>query len=194
VTNCQPPTLWGGKDLKWGAQIRDISVGGVSLVLRRRFERGAGLAIELPGSPDGLPNTVLARVVHVRPQEGGVWVLGCSFVSPLSEEEVATLLPRPSAQPRVPAPSTLPPTLIPGSPAGARLLTVLLRGMLPSGEVIWRRIKQFDPGSTWPRRAGTIVNLKVSRGGPAPRLQIDSCQPHGEGWLLSGTFLDPVPF
>src|SRR4051794_37087348 len=97
AANCQPPTLWGGKDLKWGAQIRDISVGGVSLVLRRRFERGAGLAIELPGSPDGLPNTVLARVVHVRPQEGGVWVLGCSFVSPLSEEEVATLLPRPSA-------------------------------------------------------------------------------------------------
>src|SRR5262245_36793766 len=87
-TTCQPPSGWGSKD-PWPATIRDISTGGVSLALERRFERGSGLAIELP-SEDGTMSTVLARVTNVRPHPDGGWILGCSFISELSDEEVQT--------------------------------------------------------------------------------------------------------
>ena len=78
-TSCQPPSAWVRKDAKWEAIIRDISCGGIRLQVRRRFEPGSGLAIELPGSGDQPPYIVLARVVHVTAQGDGSWSLGCAF-------------------------------------------------------------------------------------------------------------------
>src|SRR5947207_10453114 len=76
-TTCQPPSAWC-KD-PWPATIRDISTGGVKLSLNRRFERGSGLAMELP-TEDGGTTTVLARVAHVRADPAGGWLLGCTFI------------------------------------------------------------------------------------------------------------------
>ncbi len=70
--------------LCWGAQVRDISAGGIGLVLCFPFKPGTCLAIDLAG-PEGAPRTVLARVVHVHDQTDGTWVLGCEFVRPLRE-------------------------------------------------------------------------------------------------------------
>src|SRR5262249_2945047 len=89
-TTCQPPSGWGNKD-PWPATIRDISTAGLSLALNRRFERGSGLAIELPGG-DGTYSTVLARVTSIWPHPESGWVLGCTFVSELSDEEVRSVL------------------------------------------------------------------------------------------------------
>ena len=78
--------------MKWEASVRNVSSGGLRLVLARRFEPGAALAVELPGADDDdSSSTLLARVVHVRPHHGGSWALGCSFVSPLSDEEIHAL-------------------------------------------------------------------------------------------------------
>ena len=89
--SCQPPSDWKRGGQKWLARVRDVSSGGLCLVLSRRFERGAGLAIELPGADPDSPSTLLARVMNVRAEGGGAWALGCAFVSPLSDEELQAL-------------------------------------------------------------------------------------------------------
>jgi hypothetical protein len=87
--NCGPPA---GGDVKWPARIRDVSASGLCLVLRRRFEPGAGLTVELPREGGTPPSTILARVVYVRAEPGGVWALGCRFLSTLGEDEMQALL------------------------------------------------------------------------------------------------------
>jgi hypothetical protein len=91
-TSCQPIAARQDNDLTWPAKIRDISVGGIGLILRRRFERGAGLAIELPDPPSDTRYTVFARVMHTTPAADGSWFLGCSFVNPISQETLQTIL------------------------------------------------------------------------------------------------------
>src|SRR4051812_47471166 len=86
-SSCQPASAVVSKEAQWSATIRNISVGGVSLHLQRRFEPGAGLAIELPGRDGREGYTVLARVVQVRRQPDGAWSLGCQFVSELGEDQ-----------------------------------------------------------------------------------------------------------
>ncbi len=94
--------------------MHDISRGGVGLCLRRRFERGTILVIELPSvTAEGEPRTVIARVLHVQrasPEHWdwvdrvvqdassralGVsraaedrWFLGCALLSMLDKEDL----------------------------------------------------------------------------------------------------------
>src|SRR5262245_63985376 len=77
-TTCQPPSAWC-KD-PWPATIRDITPASMRLTLNRRFERGSGLAIELPVE-DGTTATILARIVGVRMLSPGLWLLVCTFIS-----------------------------------------------------------------------------------------------------------------
>lgn len=90
-TSCQPPSFLGGQEPHWSGEVRNISQDGLALVLRRRYEKGTGLAVELPGSDPQRPFTVFVRVIHVLAQPDGSWLLGCAFVSRLSEEEVRDL-------------------------------------------------------------------------------------------------------
>src|SRR5437867_674054 len=66
--SCEPTAVRGDRDLKWPATIRDISVSGIGLLLKRRFERGAGLTIELPENGTSSGYTVLAKVMHATAQ------------------------------------------------------------------------------------------------------------------------------
>jgi hypothetical protein len=200
-TSCQPPTVWGDKDLKWNARIEDISLGGLSLVLRRRFEPGAGLALELPATATQPVSTVLVRVVHVK-QQAGSWLLGCAFVSRLSEEELKTLLPssdplnapppeEPTAEAEVPA--VQPSALLPETEAQRLLVNeVYLKGTLPDGRLIKRLIKRLYLSKSWPLAAGDVLALHLSRaptGSAALQLRVDGCKQRGERWILSCTFL-----
>jgi hypothetical protein len=91
-TACQPIAARYDQDLFWPATIRDVSAGGVALLLQHRFEPGLALVIELPGAGPGLGDTLVARVVHVQQLPEGDWLVGCAFVSPLSEHDVRDLL------------------------------------------------------------------------------------------------------
>jgi hypothetical protein len=76
----------------WKAMIHDLSTTGVGMVLNQSFEQGTQLAIEL-NSPDGLLiYTVLTSVVHATRQPNGSYLVGCSFVRELSEDELRNLL------------------------------------------------------------------------------------------------------
>jgi hypothetical protein len=88
-TSIQPATVRDGSG--WRAQVRDVSQGGIGLVVNRRFEPGTLLVIELdtPGPDDG--RTFLARVVRVvhataRPESD--WLLGCAFAAELEDEDL----------------------------------------------------------------------------------------------------------
>src|ERR1700677_3485763 len=90
ATNCKPVSL-EMKEVSWAATISDISLGGVRLHLKRRFEKGTPLAIALPGDHEHEPSTGFVKVVHVRPQTDGTWALGCKFVSELAEDVLQRL-------------------------------------------------------------------------------------------------------
>jgi hypothetical protein len=90
-TSCQP--IASARGMQWTGKVQNISRGGLSLVLGRRFELGTLLAIEVQGK-DGHSSarTLLARIVHIALQGPNTWVMGCKFSSELSDEELKVLL------------------------------------------------------------------------------------------------------
>lgn len=90
-TSCQP--VVAADATTWAGKLLDLSEGGVGVVLSRRFEAGTLLAIEIPEKDGGGgTRSLVARVVRVTRYPAGDWLLGCSFVRPLSDEDVKALL------------------------------------------------------------------------------------------------------
>jgi hypothetical protein len=102
------------------AVLADVSAGGLGLVLDRRLEEGAVLAIDMRG-PDGEGTRRIARVRHCRPcaqpadapwvspvplvtrfarfifgtkppPPAEAWMIGCQFTRPLDDDELNELL------------------------------------------------------------------------------------------------------
>jgi hypothetical protein len=134
-TSCQPAAA---REMRWEATICDVSQGGVRLLLRRRFERGSGLAVELPGK-DGERYIVFAKVMQVQQEEDGNWALGCKFLSELSEDELQRL--------------------VTFSPPPVVLEDAHLAIELPTGRIVRCRIKRFSVGDSWPLPAGNFIGL-----------------------------------
>jgi hypothetical protein len=82
------------KDFGWMAKVRNISGGGIGLVLRHRFRPGSSLFIELKSRSGDLCRTVTVKVIHATPVRDGdahAWLMGCIFAVPISDEEVHSL-------------------------------------------------------------------------------------------------------
>jgi hypothetical protein len=73
------------------AKIRDISRGGINLLVNRWFKSGMLLSIRLPGSNDQDTSTVLAYVVRATAQNDGEWILGCTFATELGDADLESL-------------------------------------------------------------------------------------------------------
>lgn len=91
-TTCQPASVSESHEMRWNATISDISQGGACLLVPRRFEKGTGLAVELPGDLERESAVVFVKVVHLHREDNGGWTLGCRFVSELSDDELQRLL------------------------------------------------------------------------------------------------------
>jgi serine/threonine protein kinase len=76
----------------WPLVVRDVSAGGIGVLLARRFELGTELTIELTTGPDATPRRLPTRVVRIEPENIGHWVHGCAFRHPLSDEELKALV------------------------------------------------------------------------------------------------------
>jgi len=87
ATTCRLPAP---ENRSWPVLLRDLSMGGVGLVLDTYIESGSELIIEIPNSQAHLR----ARIVHATALPGGQWLLGCSLVKDLTEKELQLLLPR----------------------------------------------------------------------------------------------------
>jgi c-di-GMP-binding flagellar brake protein YcgR len=70
------------------AKVLDVSLGGVKLVVDRRFEPGALISLDLPGGDDPNGVSVLACVVRAEEQPNGEWVLGCNFSRELNAADL----------------------------------------------------------------------------------------------------------
>jgi len=75
----------------WLGQVRDLSHGGVALILQRGFVQGTHLILDLETSSGEL-RRLPAQVVHARCEMDDRWILGCKFASPLNQKELQDLL------------------------------------------------------------------------------------------------------
>ena len=82
----------GETDELWPLVVRDVSAGGIGVLLARRFEMGTELTIELTAENDPTPRMLAARVVRIEPEKNGHWVHGCAFRHPLSQDELDALV------------------------------------------------------------------------------------------------------
>ncbi len=196
--SCLPPSALGGKDLKWTARIGGVSSDGLCLILRRRFEPGAGLAIDLPAEDGSTACTLLARVKRVRAEPDGSWALGCAFISRLSDDEVQQLLnyAQPEAAPP-PAAPVVPSATRPSPPANSMCLSnVSFRGVLPNGRLWKRHIKRLTAATAGPLKAGRTVGLRVhGLGGYSPRVMFNviACHCSNGQWILDCRFVEAPP-
>jgi hypothetical protein len=87
---CVP--VLAGQNFQWSARVLNISQGGVALSLRRRFEKGTLLTVEVQRSDNHPPDPFLARVVHVTPQPDGNWLIGCAFTNDISADDLQAML------------------------------------------------------------------------------------------------------
>ncbi len=93
---CQVPP---SDSLSWSAQIKDVSCGGIRLLVHREVPADAVLRIEMPGAEHVLHE---ARVIHISADGPSKWTLGCEFSQPLSADEVKAYREAdPKVQPKV---------------------------------------------------------------------------------------------
>jgi hypothetical protein len=184
---CQPLAARQDKDVSWQGQIRDISRGGLGLVLNRRFEPGTALVLELvfPGATE--PQSLLIKVVHVRAMPGNQWVLGCSFLSRLSEERLQRMLGRDQA---AQAPPPAPPKPAPTSPSASAspvVQDVTFEGTRRQDGLGNFRARRLHLGNRWPFTVGTILTLGLD-GRPETtarvRIRVRTCSRRGPGWVI----------
>lgn len=74
------------------ARVRNISVGGMNLVMTQPFESGSLLFIELRSMTRNIVRTVQLRIIYSIEHPSGDWIAGASFVQPLTDEELKAFL------------------------------------------------------------------------------------------------------
>jgi hypothetical protein len=196
---CQPTAAWGRADARWSAVLSDVSQGGACLIVRRRFEVGVGLGIELPGQDGDDPYMVLAKVVNVQATPDGAWALGCKFISELGEDELHRLLnpphpAEPALQPAKAAPAAISPSQAASAAGKKTIANVLVQLELPSGKVVDCRIRQLTVPAAWTPVAGKSLTLRVDKSPgrqPLLRLGVVRWSPQAERWTLRCRLLNP---
>jgi hypothetical protein len=74
------------------ARVLNISAGGIGLATKRFCEPGTPLRLELIDAAGRTSRPIQARVIHSTFQATDSWTTGCSFDTPLSEEDVESLM------------------------------------------------------------------------------------------------------
>lgn len=84
------------------AEVRDVSQGGINLVVSQRLEPGQLLSIELPRFGTDT-HRVLACIVRVNSVDASRWSLGCVFSTELSDDELQSFGARRDSAPAAPS-------------------------------------------------------------------------------------------
>jgi hypothetical protein len=92
---CEVEEAWTAEDEdhhdRASARVRNISTDGLSLRLKRPFDLGTLLNIDLLDK-QGAWHSKLVRVLNVHQSGNGDWILGCSFLVRLSRVELRALV------------------------------------------------------------------------------------------------------
>ena len=198
-TTCQPASALAMKEMRWTATISDISLGGVRIVLPRRFEKGTGLAVELPGTEDRESTVVFVKVVHVKALGNGAWALGCRFLSELSDDQLQSLLTSTShvlSSSKLDTDDTKDveeeveePTPIARLPEARYLSNVHLAIETQSGSLVNCIIKRLNVSKCWPLTAGKMLSLHGKTPDQTPwsvRIQIAQFSENETGCKVRG--------
>jgi hypothetical protein len=148
-------------------------------------------------------------VTHVHARPDGAWLLGCNFISRLSEEEVRGvldldhLLHAPPVEDLPPEDLAVTPPVAPtacleqpegGASAPAPIRGVLFQARLGPSEVLRWYIKRLDLFGTWPLEEGKLVALQFAAapGNESPlEMEVRSCQLHHGCWVVNCRFVAP---
>jgi hypothetical protein len=76
----------------WWGRLRNISSAGLAVRLSRPFEPRTMLIIELTDKAKRRTYFFPVRVVHATAEGNRLWLIGCAFLRPLSENEVQGLV------------------------------------------------------------------------------------------------------
>jgi hypothetical protein len=90
---CQPMSASTTEEVEtgWWGKLDNISSGGLAVRVSRPFEPGTLLIIELSDKTKRLTRSFPVQVVHSNAVGNRLWIIGCEFIRPLSEEELQTL-------------------------------------------------------------------------------------------------------
>jgi hypothetical protein len=86
-----PARVSGAGKLWRLAWVHDLSVTGIGLLLGEPVEAGAELDIEVL-TPAVARTAIRGRVAHATQRDDGSWLVGCTFLEPLSPSELEKLL------------------------------------------------------------------------------------------------------
>jgi hypothetical protein len=91
---CQPVAAETAPEpeMGWPGEIVEISCGGMTVSLERRFHPGTPLIIEVPSSNDQPSRFLHVRVIHAKTEFDGRWIHGCELRVKLSESELNALI------------------------------------------------------------------------------------------------------
>jgi serine/threonine protein kinase len=88
-----PAAIQSGGDLEsWPLLVRDVSAGGIGIVLARRFEPGTELFIEYGDGSGTTSRRLRSRIIRVQAEKNGHWAYGCQFYEPLTEQELTEIV------------------------------------------------------------------------------------------------------
>jgi hypothetical protein len=73
-------------------RVLTISRTGIGFTTNRQFWPGRILIVDLSDDSKGISLRLPVRVIHATPKKKNRWLIGCEFISPLSQEELQTLL------------------------------------------------------------------------------------------------------
>jgi hypothetical protein len=82
----------GVGDSLWPARVLELSTHGIRLELRRRFEPGATVLLELANGARVFSCALVLQVAHVAEQADGLYVLGGAFARKLTHRELTAVL------------------------------------------------------------------------------------------------------
>jgi len=90
ATNCRLAASVAGDS--WPARVRNISVGGINLVLSRAVDVGDNLALDLRSNTRNFARALSVRVCYCVEHPSGDWIIGASFSQPLQDDELRAFL------------------------------------------------------------------------------------------------------
>jgi hypothetical protein len=89
-TSCRIAALVAGDPIP--GRVRNISAGGISLVLGHPVDGGDEITVELRSNFRHFARAMLVRVAYCVEHPSGDWIVGAAFTQPMTEEEVKLLL------------------------------------------------------------------------------------------------------
>lgn len=73
-------------------RIKNVSTDGIGLIVSQQLERGLLLTVGLANRSKSFAKMVLVRVMHSTPQPGGTYLVGGTFETPLTYDELCAMV------------------------------------------------------------------------------------------------------